>query len=81
MARKPRGVRRPRRCTIYKNVKGSFTHEALPGANSLRFTGRLNRKTLKPGRYRLTAVATNSFGKSTPARTNFSVKKPRRRRR
>jgi hypothetical protein len=80
VTRRPRGVRKPKRCTLYKRVKGSFTHEDVAGANSLRFTGRLGGKTLKPGRYRLSAVASNESGKSAPARTNFSVKKPPRRR-
>ena len=78
--RKPRPGLNPKRCSLYRAVKGSFSHDDTPGPNSLRFTGRLGRKTLKPGPYRLKAVARNPFGKSTAVRTSFRVKKPRRRR-
>jgi hypothetical protein len=76
VSRRPRGVRNPKRCTIYRSVKGSFMHEDGVGPNSFRFTGRVGGRTLAPGSYRLTAVAANLFGKSPAARTSFSVKKP-----
>jgi hypothetical protein len=41
-----------------KAVKGAIKTAAKPGANKLRFMGRVAKKTLKPGRYRLTISAT-----------------------
>jgi hypothetical protein len=48
-----------RRCTRHVRVPGSFTHSARAGVNSFRFTGRLARTTLRPGRYTLTATTAN----------------------
>ena len=36
---------------------GGFRHVGAPGKNVVGFTGRINRRPLKPGRYRLTASA------------------------
>jgi uncharacterized delta-60 repeat protein len=47
--------RKAKRCTRYVRVRGSFKHADKAGRNSFRFTGRLGRKALKPGRYRLSA--------------------------
>jgi hypothetical protein len=38
-------------------VPGKVTHPGVRGANALRFSGRLGRRTLKRGRYRLVARA------------------------
>ncbi len=54
--------RRARPCTRYVQMRGSFTHRALRGANSCRFTGRLTGKRLRPGKYRLVAGATDRAG-------------------
>lgn len=56
-----------KRCVLYKNV-GSFTKPAKQGQSAFRFNGRLRRKALAPGRYRITAVATTSGGLVSPAR-------------
>ena len=45
--------RTKKKCSRFKPVKGSFTHSGQAGANSFKFSGRLNGKALKPGRYRL----------------------------
>lgn len=45
--------RKRRRCARRVPVKGSFEHAGAAGANSFRFSGRLGRKALRPGRYRL----------------------------
>jgi hypothetical protein len=45
--------RTKRRCSRFKPVKGSFTHAGQAGQNRFKFSGRLNGKALKPGRYRL----------------------------
>jgi uncharacterized delta-60 repeat protein len=44
-----------KRCTRFVGVRGSFSHVDVAGRNSLRFTGRVRRKALKPGPYRLDA--------------------------
>ena len=49
------------RLTI-KGVKGALSTSAKPGANKLRFFGRIAGKTLKPGRYTLTIAATPLSG-------------------
>lgn len=45
-----------KRCTRYVRVRGSFSHVDTVGKNSFRFTGRIRRRALKPGRYRLRAT-------------------------
>jgi hypothetical protein len=53
VAGKPR--KHQKRCTRYVKVRhGSFTHADKAGAVSVRFSGRVNGKKLKPGHYRLT---------------------------
>jgi hypothetical protein len=54
---------------------GSFTHTDSTGANSFRFSGRVNGHRLKPGGYQLQAVARGAAGlTSRPAATGFGVK-------
>ena len=68
------GRRKGRACTTYKKVKGSFTHAGRAGANSLRFSGRLARKPLRRGRYRLVGTARDAAGnKSKAVRTSFRI--------
>ena len=57
-----------------KAVKGSIKTAAKPGANKLRFMGRIAKRTLKPGRYSLTVSATSLTG-GTPqvAKVSFKV--------
>jgi hypothetical protein len=38
-----------------QKLKGSFVHQGVAGQNSFRFTGRLRRKALALGPYRLVA--------------------------
>jgi len=47
-------------CVRYKTLKGRFSYAGAAGPNRVKFTGRLSGKTLKPGRYRLKAVAAGS---------------------
>jgi hypothetical protein len=69
-----RGNRHRRRCTRYRRLKGSFSRAGSAGLNSFRFTGRLRRRKLRPGRYRLVMVATDAAGnKSKPKRAKFRV--------
>jgi hypothetical protein len=80
--RKPtRRNRRGRRCIRYKRLRGGFERNALLGANSLRFNGRLGGKRLKAGRYRLVAVASGFAGDSKRATRAFRVKAAKKKKR
>jgi Right handed beta helix region len=69
-----RSNRAKRRCKLYRRVKGSFSHTGKQGPNSFRFTGRLNRRKLPIGRYRLVAVPTDAAGnRGKAARRNFRI--------
>ncbi len=57
-----RSNRKKPKCTRYKPLKGSFTHAGNQGKNSFKFSGRLNGKKLKPGKYRLVGTATDAAG-------------------
>jgi hypothetical protein len=60
-------------CTRYITV-GSFRHVDVPGTNRFRFTGRLGHHVLKPGHYRLRAIARDAAGAGPPAFRRFRVK-------
>ncbi len=45
----------PGACLRQKKLRGSFAHQGVAGQNSFRFTGRLRRKALALGPYRLVA--------------------------
>jgi hypothetical protein len=49
-------------CRRFKRRPGSFTHEGAKDSNKFRFTGRLEGRKLRPGRYRLRASATDPAG-------------------
>jgi uncharacterized delta-60 repeat protein len=72
---KPRRTNRARKkCRRHVRVRGSFTTAGAQGVNRFRFTGRLRNRKLRPGRYRLVAVATDSTGlKSAPKRAGFRI--------
>jgi hypothetical protein len=56
-------------------LNGSFNHGSNAGRNSFQFTGRFDRKTLKPGTYWLIAIARGSAGKtSSPVRLTFTTR-------
>ena len=66
--------RSAKRCSRYKLLRGSFRQQASAGANKLKFTGRLRGSKLRPGKYRLLAVATDAAGnKSRPRRAAFRI--------
>ena len=53
---------------------GAFKRAAQAGVNRIRFSGRLGARTLEPGRYRATVVATGPSGKrSQPETTSFKI--------
>jgi hypothetical protein len=57
-----------KRCTRYVTLSGSFTQRGKAGANTFMFRGRLAGHRLKPGAYRLRAVATDPAGKASVTR-------------
>lgn len=77
---KPRRARHGRRCTRFRGV-GAQSRAAVAGANALAIGGKLGRRTIPAGAYRLTIVATDAAGNaSTPVRRTLKVSpKPRRR--
>ncbi len=55
-------------------LRGSFRRSGAAGANRLRFAGRLGRRLLTPGRYRVVGVARDGAGNvSVPARAAFRI--------
>jgi hypothetical protein len=64
--------RKRKRCTRVVTLKGSFSRAGVAGTNSFHFTGRLNGRKLKLGRYRL--VATPSAGGRKGKRTSVGFR-------
>jgi hypothetical protein len=60
--------RRKKACVRYVKV-GGFTHAGVKGENQFRFSGRIKRKALKPGNYRLVAVAVDAAGNKSAKRS------------
>jgi hypothetical protein len=58
---------RHRRCIRYR-LSGTFTHRGAAGENTFRFRGRVNGRTLRPGRYRLVARAIDPSGNASLSR-------------
>jgi hypothetical protein len=52
-----------KKCALYKPIKGGFSVSGVTGSNAFKFSGRVGGKSLKPGSYRLTAVANGSLRK------------------
>ena len=76
--RKPTRANRTRpRCTRYVRI-GRFAQLAGTGTIRKRFSGRIGRRTLRPGRHRAVLVATDAAGnRSTPRRLRFRIVRPR----
>jgi hypothetical protein len=65
--------RNRRKCTRFVRF-GRFAQSASAGQNRKKFSGRIGRRSLRPGRYRATLVATDAAGnRSAPRRLNFRV--------
>jgi hypothetical protein len=72
--RKPtRSHRRAKRCTRYVAVKGTFRHAGIPGLNRLRFSGRVGKRALVAGAYRLVAQALAGSRSSAQLRARFRI--------
>ena len=65
--------RRAARCTLEVPLRGSFTHAASAGANSLRFTGRVGGLRLRPGAYRLVATPAPGAAPARAATATFRI--------
>jgi uncharacterized protein (DUF2141 family) len=63
-----RSGRRGKRCIRYSLVSGSFAHAGRAGSNKFKFSGRVHRRKLRPGRYRLRALARDAAGRQSQAR-------------
>jgi 6-phosphogluconolactonase len=67
-----------RKCALLKD-RGSFSAQGKAGKNKVQLPRRLNGKRLRPGSYRVTAIATDSAGGvSAPKGASFVVAKHRR---
>jgi hypothetical protein len=72
--RATRKNRRAKRCTLYTRVRPSLTRTAAAGTTAVPFSGRIGRRALKPGKYRLSVVVTDAAGnRSKPRRAGFRV--------
>jgi hypothetical protein len=66
---------RHHKCRRYKVMKGSFSKGGGQGRNVVRFTGRLRKRPLKPGLYRLDLRASTRGAKSATKRLAFQIVK------
>jgi streptogramin lyase len=79
-AKPTRKNRKKRKCTRYQ-LAGTLTRSSKQGKNSVKFSGRIGKKALKRGSYRLVVTATDAAGnKSKAKRLSFRVVKPKRKR-
>ena len=62
-----RRFRRRPRCTRYKR-EGTLRRRGRQGRNDIRFSGRIGRRALKPGRYRASLRATDAAGNRSRTR-------------
>jgi hypothetical protein len=67
---KRKAIARTARCVIYA-FAGVLTRNSAGGPQSVVFSGRIGRRALPPAAYRLTALATDSAGNTSPPRTAF----------
>lgn len=71
-----RKTRGRKRCTRFVRVRGSITRTARAGTTTVRFSGRLRGRTLRPGRYRVIARVVAKDGPTR--RAGFRVVRKRR---
>jgi Domain of unknown function (DUF1929)/Glyoxal oxidase N-terminus len=63
-----RAIRTRRGALRYRRMRGAISRLGVRGANSFLFRPRLNGRALRPGRYRLTLVATDVAGNTSSAK-------------
>jgi DNA-binding beta-propeller fold protein YncE len=75
----PGGARkRAKRCTRWRPVT-ALRKQGNPGPNSVRFTGKVRGRSLRAGRYRALATATDAVGNSSrPRKAGFRAVRARR---
>jgi len=75
--RRPTATNRPKpRCKRYVSPR-RFAAQAVAGANRKKFSGRIGKRALRPGRYRATLVATDAAGnRSKRKRLAFRIVRP-----
>jgi uncharacterized repeat protein (TIGR01451 family) len=72
---KKKPKKKPVRCTRFLK-RDTFSRVDKAGPVSFHYNARVKGKLLKPGRYRLRAVARNAAGASLPLSASFRIKKP-----
>ena len=76
--KKLRSEIRKANCTLYKN-KGALARSGTKGKNKVLFSGRIGKRKLRRGSYRLVATATDSAGNtSKPKRKSFKIVKAKK---
>jgi hypothetical protein len=67
--------KRPR-CTRFVRIGGTVKLTGKSGANSIKFNAKVGGRSLKPGKYRATATATDSAGQTSAAvKASFKIKR------
>jgi DNA-binding beta-propeller fold protein YncE len=67
-----RKLHRKHRCTRYVTT-ATLHRNAHPGANQIKFSGRIGTRVLKPGRYLAIFTATDAAGASKPQSLSFTI--------
>ena len=60
-----RADRERKACTRWVRLNGSFSVDAAAGESTVPFSGRIGTRALRPGRYRLSARATDAAGNAS----------------
>ena len=77
-AKRTRKNRKKRKCNRFKSA-GTLTRASKAGKNSVKFSGRIGKKALKRGSYRLVVQGTDAAGNKSKRRTlSFKVVKPKK---
>lgn len=65
-------LKRAKRCTRYVKM-GTLTRKGLAGADKVTFSGRIGKRALKPGRYRMTLVPSASGATGSSKAIKFKI--------
>jgi hypothetical protein len=70
---KRNAIAKNQRCSLYENA-GMFMRNTTAGTRSVAFSGRIARRALRPGAYRLTVTATDAQGRiGVPRTAHFTI--------